>query len=105
MGRGLSDLQRWMLQELGKEGYLPYCMIHERYFGWRRSRHYRGSIAPDEYNRVNATISRSARRLAKRGLVIVDHGCLLPLERSTRLAAELEALESRIAGLSVKKFN
>jgi hypothetical protein len=74
MGRGLSDLQRWMLQELEKEGYLPYFMIHERFFGWRpyhsaSYRKYRRTVTPAEYNRVNATISRSARRLANRGLV------------------------------------
>jgi hypothetical protein len=80
-------------------------MIHERYLGWapsarfprRGGRDYRVGVAPDEYNRVNATISRSARRLAARGLVRLNYGCLLPLEPAPRLKAELEAIESDIA--------
>jgi hypothetical protein len=30
MGRGLSPLQRWIVQELDAHGWLTYRVIHER---------------------------------------------------------------------------
>ncbi len=82
MGRGLSDLQRWILAEARKQDRLYYADICEKYYGWRRKYHtwgdpfsvgcnkfYRSEIGHREYNRVMATISRSCRRLEKRGLV------------------------------------
>ncbi len=82
MGRGLSDLQRWILAEARKRDRLYYADICEKYYGWPRktdvagnplsrgSQHFsRSEIGNREYNRVMATISRSCLRLEKRGLV------------------------------------
>lgn len=82
MGRGLSDLQRWILAEARKRDRLYYADICEKYYGWPRktdsqgnplsigSQHFsRSEIGEREYNRVMATISRSCLRLEKRGLV------------------------------------
>ncbi len=82
MGRGLSDLQRWILAEARKRDRLYHADICEKYYGWSRktdsrgnplsigSQHFsRSEIGGREYNRVMATISRSCLRLEKRGLV------------------------------------
>ncbi len=80
MGRGLSDLQRWILREACRRGQLEYVDIRREYFGWEstgkdqqlRDRHSPKDVGPEEYNRVMATISRSCRRLESRGLVTLE---------------------------------
>ncbi len=81
MGRGLSELQRWILREARARGRLYYADICEGYFGWNRkprgtlSENYnrqmfsRQAIGEKEYDRVMATISRSCLRLERRELV------------------------------------
>ena len=78
MGRGLSDLQRWILRETCHRGQLEYADIRRDYFGWKpkqkdqqlRDRYSPQDLGADEYNRVMATISRSCRRLEARGLKV-----------------------------------
>ena len=80
MGRGLSDLQRWILHEACERGQLEYADIRRDYFGWEskqtdkqlRDRYSPKEIGEDEYNRVMATISRSCRRLETRGLITLE---------------------------------
>ena len=85
MGRGLSDLQRWILAEAQKRDRLYYFHICEGYYGWKRRLDFYGRTPDDspgphkfspaqigerEYARVMSTISRSCDRLAKRDLVM-----------------------------------
>ena len=80
MGRGLSDLQRWILSEACRRGQLEYADIRREYFGWEskrkdqqlRDRYSPEEIGAEEYNRVMATISRSCRRLEARGLITLE---------------------------------
>jgi hypothetical protein len=80
MGRGLSDLQRWILREARERGQLEYTEIRRDYFGWKperkdkqlRDRYSPQEVGAEEYNRVMATISRSCRRLQARGLVTLE---------------------------------
>ncbi len=80
MGRGLSDLQRWILREARQRGQLEYSDICQGYFGWkplRKDQQLRDRFSPKqigaaEYNRVMATVSRSCRRLAERGLITLE---------------------------------
>jgi hypothetical protein len=98
MGRGLSDLQRWILVEAAKRKRLYYADVLEGYFRWRprnpptrygqhwcwpaKSDEEEGQlvhpgdqhfsprdIGAGEYRRVRATLSRSCSRLGDRGLV------------------------------------
>lgn len=78
MGRGLSDLQRWILKAAEERDRLYYSDICEGYFGWTKidgrsgpgaQKFDRAAIGAAEYNRVMATVSRSCRRLEARGLV------------------------------------
>jgi hypothetical protein len=90
MGRGLSNLQRWILSEARRRGWLEYDEIYQGYFGWRRTGPYwpnelRQTFSPrdigeGEYNRVMATVSRSVRRLEERGLVRLTGDYLGQLE-------------------------
>jgi hypothetical protein len=82
MARGLSDLQKWIIREVEAHGYITTQDIHTRYFRWQKGIH-RGSnwakafspnVDPKDYNRVNATISRSMHRLVRRGLVVKGVG-------------------------------
>ena len=80
MGRGLSDLQRWILREACRRGQLEYADIRRDYYGWEskqkdkqlRDRYSPSEIGAAEYNRVMATISRSCRRLEARGLITLE---------------------------------
>jgi hypothetical protein len=108
MGRGLSPLQRWILQEAATHNVLYSAEILAGYFAWeprepfhrvgegnlawwtperlQSSQHYkdfkpgdmpgggvqyfsREAIGRDRYNRTMATLTRSLKRLADRGLV------------------------------------
>jgi len=99
MGRGLSDLQRWILREACERGQLEYSYIRRDYFGWestRKDQQLRDRYSPDaigeaEYNRVMATISRSCRRLQERGLITLEgYAPYLRWIKPTRAGQETE---------------
>src|SRR5262245_31279974 len=83
MGRGLSDLQRFILTRAAQQERLYYAEILAEYFGWelRKSMYLkdgkywsgqffgRRKIGEAVYHRVMATLSRTCRRLEARGLV------------------------------------
>ncbi|QDU60443.1 hypothetical protein Pan216_12820 [Planctomycetes bacterium Pan216] len=87
MGRGLSELQRFILERSAKAPRLYYSEILVEYFGWKPGwplkyedgvlaspgshRFSRTKIGEKEYSRVMATLSRSCTRLDNRGLVTV----------------------------------
>ena len=92
MGRGLSPLQQWILEEVRSKreqasgaGRLYYSEICSGYFGWTSApgvwrngvgsqQFSKASIGEAEYSRVQTTISRSCRRLRERGLVTCLQG-------------------------------
>jgi hypothetical protein len=92
MGRGLSDLQRYILTEAGKrppidtahqvpETQLNFNEILEGFFGWRAKRgilnfyHFsKLEIGEKKYRSVMAALSRSLARLEQRGLVEIHRG-------------------------------
>lgn len=84
MGRGLSDLQKWIAHEADVKGTLYYPDILVRYFGWEalyepmldaRGHPVAGKLfSPDDiglkvYRSTMATLSRSCRRLHERQLI------------------------------------
>lgn len=90
MGRGLSDLQRWILHQVDTRGTLYYAEICAGYYGWTPVRplaHCSGlyfspaTIGPQEYRRVLVTVSRACQRLARRGLVRWESGRVKALRR------------------------
>ena len=107
MGRGISELQRWILEEARARGRLYYSDICEGYYGWKQHSSYgshggpgcnkfsREEIGKAEYNRVMATISRACLRLERRGLVrcirgLVRWAAVEPVSSTEALAEELE---------------
>jgi hypothetical protein len=91
MGRGLSDLQRWILRECvaGDHVGMYYWHICLHYFKWPAHTQHQPNDFPQhfsvgnpifrsqdigvkEYRRVMATISRSCARLQARGLIEVS---------------------------------
>jgi hypothetical protein len=98
MGRGLSPLQRWILQEAATRQQLYTVDICQGFFGWQPCRDVwrdgkglticptllyfsRQQIGAREYNRVRVTISRSCGRLWKRGFI---KGPYAPVEITTK---------------------
>jgi hypothetical protein len=92
MGRGLSDLQRWILREsaAGDNVGIWYWRICLDYFKWPANRQHQPKdfpatfsagypifciqdIGAKEYRRVMATISRSCARLQALGYATVNH--------------------------------
>jgi len=82
MGRGLSDLQKVLLQKAnakheewaGRDSLSQVLFFSEALkhcFGWTKKagRFPRKDIGAAQYNKAMATISRSVRRLEARGLV------------------------------------
>jgi hypothetical protein len=98
MGRGLSDLQRWIVIEAAKRKVLSHADILMGYFGWKAERRVnrygdegfpiknrwdhkgdlvhpgaryfsRAKIGEKEYANTRGTLTRSCNRLAERGLV------------------------------------
>jgi hypothetical protein len=81
MGRGLSPLQRWILQALQDEDMVSYADICVGYFQWTSPappfswlnpgyQHFSvADIGPKRYRSTYVSISRSCQRLARRGLV------------------------------------
>ncbi len=78
MGRGLSELQRFILKEADRAGDVAPPDILERYFGWKSTRRPRRpggnrfsprEMGTDRYHKTMVTLSRSIRRLECRGLV------------------------------------
>jgi hypothetical protein len=93
MGRGLSDLQRFILRRAGEQHRLYYAEIYVAYFGWPPTQPLRrhdgtdpqlvaGSLAdpgtlrfdPDtigreRYHSTAVVVSRACSRLEERGLV------------------------------------
>jgi hypothetical protein len=113
MGRGLSELQGWILR-VAAVGPLQRKEICLHYFGWeptialanpnRIPTWWHGSkiFDPDrigraEYNRVMATISRACRRLEARGLITQAAGAFSNWHR-------VEITDAGRAYLSVKSF-
>jgi hypothetical protein len=102
MGRGLSGLQRWILQHIFEHGTVTNAEIFQGYFDWPAPQRIygmrgRGAVEPyrqlirvrgfspqvigrKRYHVVTATVSRARRRLFSRGLVRSDYGaCGSPL--------------------------
>jgi hypothetical protein len=87
MGRGLSDLQRWILEKAASQKKLHPAEVLAGYFGWEPDHKWpwRGQIEPAErprgqnfsrrrigsakYRSTMASLSRSIRRLEERGFV------------------------------------
>ena len=98
MGRGLSDLQRWIVDEARKRKRLYYADICVGYYGWIARPKYGGGpnsqkFSPDEigraeYARVMATISRSCARLEARGLVHRIQGAYSPWQAVKAVSVE-----------------
>jgi hypothetical protein len=95
MGRGLSDLQRWILRQTFERGTVTNAEICQGYFGWpdrqpaycirsrwdgepvlqciRSEAFSPQAIGHKHYHVVTVTISRAIHRLGRRGLVWWDH--------------------------------
>jgi hypothetical protein len=100
MGRGLSELQRYILAEAAERDRLDHAEILAGYFGWqgRPGRNHssrvgqggfsRAGIGEQIYRKVMATLSRACRRLAQRGLVT----CVRPqkMQRDNQVTVFLE---------------
>jgi hypothetical protein len=81
MGRGLSDLQRFILAEAGKRERVHPCEVLAGFFGWEPNQplragerpkgvnFFRGRVGRAAYRSAMASLSRSIRRLEGRGLV------------------------------------
>lgn len=78
MGRGLSELQQFILKKAGRDGDIAPPDILEDFFGWKKTRipcrpgGHRFSppeIGTERYHKTMVTLSRSIRRLECRGLV------------------------------------
>ncbi len=70
----LSGLQKTMLVLAlqNRWGFVTYHDVLMTVWGWMRRNGdslAKSDMQPDQYNRVHASLSRSARRLAERGLV------------------------------------
>lgn len=91
MGRGLSDLQRFIMRRAGEQPQLAYAEVLVEYFGWppatgtlRRGQDglVRGgthrfdpdAIGRRRYHSTCVTLSQACRRLAARGLVTFRQG-------------------------------
>ena len=92
MGRGLSELQRFILSKAAHQKRVYYCEILADYFKWKPVRKFwrdkdtgelkdpvgqhfsRQAIGEREYTRVMVTLGRSCLRLEKRGLVTCIQG-------------------------------
>jgi hypothetical protein len=108
LARGLSALQQWIVREVQARGQIEYDEIRREYFGWETRRiramylspKFRTEIDPKVYNRVNATLSRTIKRLVKRGLVQeINHGVRMPQTPEERQADldEMRAFEAMFA--------
>jgi hypothetical protein len=77
MGRGLSDLQQWILRRAARQGQLYNHEILSGFYGWRPSRRgprpedirFSPGLVGQRYGSVRAAVSRACRRLEDRGLV------------------------------------
>jgi hypothetical protein len=85
MGRGLSELQRFILREAGKRGRAYYADVLTGFFGWKptpsrlprtpgQQRFSRSRIGERRYAKTMATLSRACWRLGQRGLVTCLQG-------------------------------
>jgi hypothetical protein len=113
LGRGLSALQQWIMQRIAEDGRVSYDRIYQEYFGWVRPvKHqpyrcftphhsYRTTIAPAEYNRVHATVCRTAKRLKQRGLVHLNGSVMYPPRESPGPEPNFAEMEAAIKRLSV----
>lgn len=74
MGRGLSDLQLFVLQRTAKQGVLFREEIKEGFFHWKPERLPWPYAWPEETlkknNAVSASFTRALVRLERRGLII-----------------------------------
>jgi hypothetical protein len=92
MGRGLSDLQRFILKRAAESGGARRGDVLCDYFGWRtqgerptgryawigEQNFSPSQIGTKKYRSDSASLSRAQRRLRERGLVN-DGGCVLVL--------------------------
>jgi hypothetical protein len=86
VGRGLSDLQRFVLARAGERPRLYYAEVLVEWFGWTPGRPLKrndagtlhdpggrnfspAKIGPARYNQVMTTLSRVCASLRRRGLV------------------------------------
>src|SRR5262245_18926012 len=78
MGRGLSDLQQWILRRASGQKQLINHEILSGFFGWRYRRRgphpednkfSPGNVGDSRYHSVHVVVSRSCLRLSERGLV------------------------------------
>jgi hypothetical protein len=105
MGRGLSKLQHWILQQTGARGGITNTEILQGYFSWPEKRPVYGwrsqgyqepiwtcvreaafplsEIGKQRYHVVTVTVSRSIKRLYQRGLM-----CSIYLDDKMRLTEQ-----------------
>lgn len=78
MGRGLSNLQRFIMEKVAQEGDIAPPDILQGFFGWKTARSPRQpggnrfsprEMGMDRYHKTMVTLSRSIRRLEFRGLL------------------------------------
>ena len=73
MGKGISDLQRWILLLCQEEGFLSTQEILSAWRDWEPvqwgSR--KAAVGASEYNAAHSSLSRTISRLWQRGLVVI----------------------------------
>jgi hypothetical protein len=116
MGRGLSDLQRFILRRAGEQPQLAYAEVLVEYFGWRpvagtlrrgRDGVVRGglhwfdpnAIGRQRYRSSRAVLSQACSRLAARGLV----RCLQGAQGSWSAVPITDAGRASLAADSIAK--
>jgi hypothetical protein len=91
MGRGLSELQRYILTKAAadRRGQVCYPAILTGFFGWEKKRPFQWKFQPlkigeGKYRSDKASLSRSCCRLKQRGLVKRAHRYALEITATGR---------------------
>ncbi len=73
MGRGISDLQRWILLLCLENGFLSIQEILSAWRDWEPAQwgSKEAAIGESEYNAAHSSLSRTISRLWQRGLVVI----------------------------------
>ena len=73
MGRGISDLQKYILSLLIENNFLSFQELLCLMWGWEPAEwgSKKATVGEREYNAAYASLSRSLDRLWRRGLVII----------------------------------